>query len=206
MVASGAEAPSVAPLPLLVVDAHLAWAERLAMLLRAAGYGVTQCHSAEALQRPDLLAGVVGVVLSLDLPGEAGGMAALGWLRTTYPGLPVLATSRRGTMRVAVAALRLGASDALELPCEKAVLLHAMATCLGTASQAAEPPAWLARLSNRERQVMDLVLTGQGNKAIAAALGISPRTVEIHRARLMQKSGARGVSDLLRMALPLRRP
>jgi two-component system response regulator FixJ len=195
----------------VVVEAHSAAAERLAALLGAAGYAVHRCADTADLLARGLPPAAACIIASLEMPGEAGGMALLGWLRTAAPGVPVLAGSRRATIRATVEALRLGALDVLEMPCERVALLAAVADCIARGIQAhakpeAQGPAWQARLSERERQVMELVVAGQGNKAIGAALGISPRTVEIHRANLMQKAGARGVSDLVRLVLAARRP
>jgi FixJ family two-component response regulator len=102
----------------------------------------------------------------------------------------------QGDVTVAVAAMKAGAVDWIEMPCEPDVLLAAIASALAeirmTAHQNRETAlaqARIASLSMRERQVLDGLLGGGTNKMIARALGISPRTVELHRAKVMEKLG-----------------
>jgi two-component system, LuxR family, response regulator FixJ len=110
-----------------------------------------------------------------------------------------------------VAALKAGAVDFLEKPFDSAALLAAIDEALRQAAMAGGGAALdrevlaerVARLTPREREVMVLVVEGQPNKAIAHRLKIALRTVEIHRARVMEKTEARNLSELVRMAMRL---
>jgi FixJ family two-component response regulator len=111
---------------------------------------------------------------------------------------------------VAVRAMKAGVFDFIEKPFKDHALLdlvqHALAQCSQAGDRAAQHGEIAARarlLTRRERQVMDLVVTGRLNKLIAADLGLSTRTVELHRARVMEKMQAKTFSDLVRMTIGL---
>jgi two-component system response regulator FixJ len=124
--------------------------------------------------------------------------------------LPVVVITGHGDIPMAVAALKAGAVDFLEKPFDSDALLEAVEQAVqrtaNTMATAAELAPRLEQLSPREREVMDLVVTGLPNKTIAFRLGIALRTVEIHRARVMEKTGARNVAELVRLALRLEEP
>jgi two-component system response regulator FixJ len=113
-----------------------------------------------------------------------------------------------GDVPIAVAALKAGAADFLEKPFDDERLISAVRAALAT-SQAAQQQAVaaagiaarLASLTPREREVLDLLVAGNPNKTIAYDLGASPRTVEVHRARVMEKMGVRSVAELVRLVL-----
>ena len=112
-----------------------------------------------------------------------------------------------GDVTVAVAAMKAGAIEFLEKPYEKKALLAAIDTAFerlstqsGDARMKAEAAASIATLTAREKDVLHYLVDGMTNKAIAEALSISPRTVEIHRANLMEKLGAESLSAALRLA------
>jgi two-component system response regulator FixJ len=112
-----------------------------------------------------------------------------------------------GDVTLAVRAMKAGAIDFIEKPFEKAVLLSAIEHGLGrleklasNAKEANEAAVKLQLLTGRERDVLDGLAKGLPNKSIAYDLGISPRTVEIHRANLMSKLGAKSLSEALRIA------
>jgi two-component system response regulator FixJ len=109
---------------------------------------------------------------------------------------------------MAVQAMKEGAADFLEKPFDDEVMLGAIRSALsagarGVPGLAADDPtaAKLALLSERERQVLDGLIEGQANKVIAINLGISPRTVEIYRAKLMAKMEAASLAELVRMVV-----
>jgi two-component system, LuxR family, response regulator FixJ len=121
---------------------------------------------------------------------------------------PLIVITGHGDVPLAVRAMKAGAVDFIEKPFAAEAILDSLATAfsrLVTRSEsdaAAEGArAKLARLSPREREVLEGLLAGLPNKSIAYDLAISPRTVEIHRARVMDKMGARSLSELIRLAL-----
>jgi two-component system response regulator FixJ len=122
--------------------------------------------------------------------------------------LPVVVMSGHGDIAMAVQAMRDGAVDFVEKPYSDETILGAVTRAANLAgplaekaAHKAEAAARLARLTPREREVLDRLVEGLQNKAIAHALSISPRTVEIHRANVMEKMAARSLSDLVRAAL-----
>ncbi len=173
-----------------------------AALLQGAGYAVKAFASAKAFLEMSL-ALVPGCVL-LDVVGpETSGLALPKELAARRIELPiiVLGSSRDG-VAFAVQAMRLGVVDFVAMPCAPETLLAAVASALADIRQVAERhhAAMLARsrvaaMSPREREVLDRLLTGGTNKSIAKELGISPRTVEVHRAHLMERLGARTLSE-----------
>jgi len=122
--------------------------------------------------------------------------------------LPVIVVTGHADMALAVEALRAGVFDFIEKPFSDDAILGAIRGALdrgrGQQVHSAERALILQRiavLSMRERQVLDGLVTGRSNKAVAQALGISPRTVEVYRANLMTKMKAASLSELVRMAL-----
>jgi two-component system response regulator FixJ len=106
---------------------------------------------------------------------------------------------------MAARAMRAGAADFVEKPCEAGALLASLAGAMARTAPGAEgDPALRHRfegLTPREREVMERMVEGLPNKRIAHALGMSPRTVEIHRGRVMQKTGAGSLAQLVRLAI-----
>jgi two-component system response regulator FixJ len=126
--------------------------------------------------------------------------------------LPVIVMTGHGDVPIAVEALKAGAMDFLEKPFEEPHLLAAVASAIAAsqrehdeAAAVADIAARLATLTPREREVLDRLVTGQPNKTIAYDLGSSPRTVEVHRARVMEKMGARSLAELVRMTIAAER-
>jgi len=141
------------------------------------------------------------------MPG-IGGLEVQDRLRAEGIALPVIVITGFGDVPLAVRAMRAGAVDFVEKPFTEEAILGAVDRALELGLQkhkagavAAEAEARLSRLSAREHQVMRLLVGGKQNKSIAHELGISPRTVEIHRARIMQKTQARSLSELVRWAI-----
>ena len=146
------------------------------------------------------------IVLDLVLP-DMDGLEVQRALRDRGITLPVIIMTGHGDVTLAVEAMKAGAVDFIEKPFEKAVLLGAieqaferLAKSKVAAERARDADVRLQALSPREREVLDGLAQGLPNKTIAYDLGISPRTVEIHRANLMTKLEVKSLSEALRIA------
>ena len=147
------------------------------------------------------------LVVDLHMPGM-NGLDLIEQLRARKVALPVLIVSGTGTIPVAVAGMKLGVLDFLVKPADPDLLLTKVKVALQIDAQRRTDSAALdrvrARLSSltpRETQTLRLLVTGLANKQVASELGISIKTVENHRARIMQKTGALNVADLTRMSM-----
>jgi two-component system response regulator FixJ len=192
-----------------VIDDDAAMRDSLDFLLDAAGFSVRLFDSAQAFlsELPQLEAGCV--VTDIRMPGMDG-MELLRQLNPA-PGarrLPVIVMTGHGDVPLAVEAMKLGALDFLEKPFEDDRLIRMIETALsqnegGSKSDAltADMAARVASLTQRERQVMQGLVSGQSNKVIAKEHEISPRTVEVYRANVMTKMQATSLSELVRFAI-----
>jgi len=190
-----------------VIDDDEALRESLTFLLRTADIDVRSYSSAAAFldALPD--AGLSCVITDVRMPGLSG-IDLLKRLRELKISVPVIVITGHGDVPLAVEAMKFGATDFLEKPFDDEVLLASVRSALqqreGEVKRHMERTAIenrLAALSNRERDVLGGLVAGRANKQIAMDLGISPRTVEIYRANLMDKMRAASLSDLVRMAL-----
>jgi two-component system, LuxR family, response regulator FixJ len=190
-----------------VIDDDPAMRDSLEFLLGAAGFNVRLFDSAQVFldQLENLDAGCV--VTDVRMPG-IDGMELLRRLRSGARKLPVIVMTGHGDVPLAVEAMKLGALDFLEKPFEDDRLIGmiqaALAECeSGSKNEAlsADMAARVASLTQRERQVMQGLVTGQSNKAIAREYDISPRTVEVYRANVMTKMQAGNLSELVRFAI-----
>ena len=151
------------------------------------------------------------VVLDLMMPGMTG-LQLQQLMRERGIELPVIFLTGAADVRIAVEAMRAGATDFLEKPFENAVLVQRVRHALHHGDEArqsairrSEIEQRIATLSPREREVMDLVVDGNPTRQIAEILSLSARTVEVHRARIMEKMAANTLADLVRLALDARR-
>jgi RNA polymerase sigma factor (sigma-70 family) len=150
-------------------------------------------------QRPGCL------VLDIRMPG-LGGLELQEELIKRGNTLPIIFITGHGDVPMAVEAMQKGAVDFIQKPFRDQELLDRVREAIATDEERreeqqlhAEVTERLSRLTNREREVFDLVVTGKPNKVIAYELGVSQRTVEIHRARVMEKMQARSLADLVKM-------
>ncbi len=150
-------------------------------------------------QRPGCL------VLDIRMPG-LGGLELQEELIKRGNTVPIIFITGHGDVPMAVDAMQKGAVDFIQKPFRDQDLLDRVREALSTDEERraeqqrhAEVADRLERLTNREREVFDLVVTGKPNKVIAYELGVSQRTVEIHRARVMEKMQARSLADLVKM-------
>jgi FixJ family two-component response regulator len=199
------------PDPLVfVVDDEPAIRDSLALLLRSVGLPTRTFESAQAFL--DAFQPVPNSCLLADvrMPGMSG-LELQERLRDRGERLPVIVLTGHGDIAMAVRAMKAGAADFIEKPYNDQVLIDAVHRALaearapqGAASPGADRAgieARMATLSPREREVMQLVVEGRPNKVIATRLGLSTRTVEVHRAKVMEKMAARSLAELVRMAL-----
>jgi len=184
--------------------------DSLQMLLGRSGFRILTFESARAFLQAGIKAERTCVLADIRMP-EMDGLALQREINQTIPGLPVIIMTGHGDVPLAVQAMKAGAIEFLEKPFEKATLLEAIEAAFRHAKVAKElaRPDTGARadrvLTEREKEVFDLLIEGHQNKMIAHKLGISARTVEVHRARVMEKLGARNLADLVKHSLSRRR-
>lgn len=191
-----------------IVDTDPTTCEALSVLFRLEGFqtifslGAAQFAATIERRRPDV------VVLNLRL-GEESGLALLRRIKATRTGTPVFMLADRPQVEAAVTAMKLGASDVISKPIDTEQLLSGIRDALRRdvhlgAMQGGRRPVEVrgfSQLTPREREVLQLITNGQSNKEAGRELGISPRTIEVHRARVMEKLGARNTADLMRIVL-----
>jgi two-component system response regulator FixJ len=190
-----------------VVDDDDGVRDALEVLLTAYGYTVRGfARGLEFLDEAPSLAGGCAIV-DVHMPG-IDGIALQRRLSELNLKLPVIVMTGQGDVQTAVNAMKAGAVDFVEKPVARAAILAGIEQAL---HRFVEPPpadrahtvvdGRLRLLSPRERQVLEGIVKGQPNKVIAQNLLLSPRTVEIHRARVMDKMQAQNLSELIRLAL-----
>jgi two-component system, LuxR family, response regulator FixJ len=188
-----------------IVDDDDAVRQSLAFLLSSSGLAVRLYDSATAFLSG--LSGLQGGCLITDVRMSGmTGIELLHQLRAKACSLPAIVITGHGDVPLAVEAMKAGAVDFIEKPFDQEAILNAVKRALERGMEAdsgdgAAAAAKLATLSERERQVLEGLVAGHPNKTIAYNLGISPRTVEVYRANLMAKMGARSLSELIRKAI-----
>jgi FixJ family two-component response regulator len=194
------------PATVLLVDDDPAVRDSLGLLLEQEGYAVASFTCAEEFLAARLPPGLGCVIVDLRMPGMDG-MRLQEEIAARDLRLPIIFLSGHGDIPTSVRAIKAGAQDFLIKPVTGDALLRCVQLALDESRRLnAETHAShtaasrLATLTEREREVMMLAVTGLPNKEIARRLGISHRTVEIHKARLMHKTGAATVLDLARLA------
>jgi two-component system, LuxR family, response regulator FixJ len=195
------------PAQVHVVDDDPGVRDSLAFLLQTAGLVVRTYDSAAAFLEvaPGLQAGCV--LTDVRMP-EIDGLALQRRIGALGNNLAVVVMTGHGDVPIAVAALKAGARDFLEKPFDDDRLLSVVREALDVSQRAQQAQdatatiaARLASLTPREREVLDHLVAGKPNKTIAYDLGTSPRTVEVQRARVMEKMGARSLAELVRMVV-----
>lgn len=190
-----------------VIDDDEPVRDSVALLLEARGLAVQGFASApEFLDAASSLAPGC-VVTDMRMP-VMDGLELLHRLRERNLHSPVIVMTAHGEVSLAVQALKAGATDFIEKPFAGEVLIAAVLSALQTVDRMHQRDAdiagiegRIASLTAREREVMDQLVAGNQNKIIAHNLGMSPRTVEVHRARVMEKMQARSLSALVRMVV-----
>ena len=191
-------------LAVFVVDDDEAMRDSLDFLLSSAGCAVRTFEAAERLLEALTDSNCGCVVSDVRMPG-VDGLELLRRIKAARPNLPVVIITGHGDVPLAVEAMKLGAADFVEKPFDDERLIGVVQAALAGAPRDADPGneigARVASLSPRERQVLDGLVSGLSNKAIARNYDISPRTIEVYRANLMVKMQAGSLSDLVRMAM-----
>jgi len=191
-----------------IVDPDPATCEALSVLFRLEGFQTTFSIEAAdflvSLERriPD------AVVLNLRM-GEDSGLSLLRRLKSMQTGIPVFMLADHPQLEAAVTAMKIGAADVIGKPIDTEHLLADIREALRQdvylgarqGGRRSVEVRGFAQLTPREREVLQLITNGQSNKEAGRVLGISPRTIEVHRARVMEKLGARNTADLMRIVL-----
>ena len=192
-----------------VIDDDEALRDSVRLFLVNAGFKVrTYAAASEFLAALD--SGITGcIVTDVRMPGMTG-MELLAHLAAHDGALPVIVITGHADVPLAVRAMKQGAVDLLEKPFLAEDLIAAVRRALELRADASDRPlqdaqAKRAMLSARENEVLERLIRGQPNKIIAYEMGISPRTVEVHRANVMKKTQAGSLSELIRMFLNLER-
>ena len=181
-----------------VVDDDATVRDSIAMLVRTEGLAVRTFDSARSFLaawdrcKPGCL------IVDLRLPGSSG-LDLQERLSGDEDAPPIIFLTGYGTVPAAVHALKAGAIDFLEKPFDPATLLARIHEALARDRKRRSDTRRLDALTRREREILEQVTGGNTNKVIAANLGISVRTVELHRARGLRKLGLRSVADLVRL-------
>ena len=191
-----------------LVDDEEVLRRSLTFLLVSAGFAVRAHSCAKAFLDILPLSGRNCLVTDLRMP-DVNGIELLQRLRRFGVDVPAIVITGQGDIAAAVQAMKAGASDFLEKPLREEALIAAINLAMGQrrpGSAIADSESVAARvrqLTDREHQVLIGVLDGLQNKMIAYHLGISSRTVEVHRANVMAKMGARNLAELMRMAIAI---
>jgi two-component system, LuxR family, response regulator FixJ len=190
-----------------VIDDDEALRESLAFLLRSAKLDVRSFDSAKAFLDVLPVSALGCVITDVRMP-DMSGIELLRRLKELKLDVPVIVITGHGDITLAVEAMKMGAADFFEKPFDDDLLLASVRAALRQqkdqtkrGAERAEIEHRISSLSPREKDVLAGLIEGRANKQIAFDLGISPRTVEIYRANLMNKMQANSLSDLVRMAL-----
>lgn len=190
-----------------IVDDDQAVARSLRWLIESVRLKVETFPSAQAFLDGYDATSSGCLVLDVRMPGMSG-LDLQELLVAQRIHVPIIFITGHGDVQMAVRAVQAGAFDFVEKPFNDQDLLDRIQKAIardadqrGKDAQRAQLRALFASLTPREREVLDLVVEGMSNKAIANSLGLSAKTVEVHRAKVMDKMHARSISDLVKMAM-----
>ncbi len=190
-----------------VVDDDAAIRDSLSFLLNSAGFTARTYETAVGLlaRVDELEPGCI--VTDVRMPG-INGLELVARLKERDVVHPVIVLTGHADVALAIEAMKAGVLDFLEKPFDDETLLSAIRSALAVGegefdrhAERMEVERRVASLTDREREVFEAIFEGDSNKAAALRLGISPRTVEIYRANVMEKMGAKSLSELVRLAL-----
>jgi len=190
-----------------IVDDDNAIRESLSLLMKSEGIQATTYATAEDFLSQYHPTESQCLLLDIRMPGMSG-LELIEELKKRNISIPVIFITGHGDISMAVQAMRAGATDFIEKPFDSDYLIRRTRDCLQEClclSHSNELKQKmnerLSRLTKRERQVMDLLVDGKQNKTIAYELNISVRTVELHRAKVMEKLSAHSLSDVVRTSI-----
>ena len=188
-----------------IVDDDASVRRAAARLLSAAGFQALTFETAQEFLEFPCIKPPCCLLLDVQMPGLTG-IELQEQLAGCQPALPIVFITGHGDIPTSVKAIKAGATDFLSKPVDAESLLSAIRQALSQHTEAMQRAAALAEtrsgvnsLTDRERQVMELVVTGMLNKRIAAKLGITEATVKVHRGRVMQKLKVDSVVELVRL-------
>lgn len=184
-----------------IVDDDDAFRDSLRWLLESAGFRVEAHAGAESFLAAVRHGAGVCLVLDVRMPGISGPELQEELAKRALA-LPLIFVTGHGDVPMAVNAIKNGAFDFIEKPFHDEDLLALIERAAGAGSAGQAREARLATLTEREREVLLCVTAGKRNKQIADELGISIKTVEAHRAKGMEKTGAASVAELVQLILP----
>lgn len=195
--------PGKTPAVIFIVDDDPAVRDALGVVFRMEGYEVVGFESGD-----DFLAAARReppgcVILDIHMPGRSG-MEILRDIDAEHYPSPIFIISGRGDIPTAVSAIKLGAFDFIEKPFDADTVVARVGEAMRKQSLNAggrNEPQCFDKLTPRERDVLRQITDGASNKEAGRNLGISPRTIEVHRARIMEKLGARNAADLVRIVM-----
>ncbi len=189
-----------------MVDDNGGVREGLLLLAESVGFSAQAYATAEAFLEDYNVSQPGCLVLDVRMPGM-GGLKLLEQMASSYH-LPIIILSGHGDVPMTARAFKAGAVDFVEKPFHQQTLLECIRDAIRQdqqvrhrRSQVSEVTSRLATLTPREREILDWVVVSETTKSIAARLGLSPKTVDFHRVRIMQKMNATGAVDLVRMVL-----
>jgi two-component system response regulator FixJ len=188
-----------------LVDDDEAVRDSSAFLLECAGFEVaTYAHASHVLDALKAGLRMSCLVTDVRMP-DIDGLELVRLGRAMDPELPIIVMTGHGDVPLAVTAMKSGAADFIEKPFNDQTLISAVRSAMAQENdlpdERLEIRQRLEQLSSREREVLQGLVDGHPNKVIAYQLGISPRTVEVYRAKAMTKMGAGSFAELVRMAM-----
>ncbi len=192
-----------------IVDDEEPVRKSLAFLLTMAGFTIRVHDSASSFLAAAKTINQACLITDLRMP-DMSGVELLKRLKETGASIPAIVITGHGDVPMAVAAMKAGAVDFIEKPFEDEMLVEAIKRAASRLEENSTPMVDTATLrtrldslSERERQVLSAVVAGLPNKTIGFDLGISPRTVEVHRANIMSKMQAKNLPELVRMSIAI---